>query len=137
MTQYVYTIGYSGRKMHEIKAIADRLEAVIFDIRFSPRSRAPMWNKSSFERELGRRYQHVKAFGNKNYKGGPIELVDFEAGVERIQASGRPVILMCACKNPAICHRTNIRRRLQALGFQVEEASSARPASPNTQPRLL
>ena len=136
MTQHVYTIGYSGRKMHEIKAIADRLEAVIFDIRFSPRSRVPMWSKSSFEREFGRRYRHVKAFGNKNYKGGPIELVDFKAGVAEIQISGRPVILMCACKNPAICHRTHIAERLLAHGIHAQEIGKTIP-SPNVQPALL
>jgi uncharacterized protein (DUF488 family) len=136
MTQYVYTIGYSGRKMHEIKAIADKLEAVIFDIRFSPRSRVPMWNKSSFQQTFGRRYQHVKAFGNKNYKGGPIELVDFQAGVAEIQMSGRPVILLCTCKEPRICHRTLIAERLAAQGIVALEIGKTIP-TPNVQPALL
>lgn len=121
MTQQVYTLGYSGRKMPEIQALVERLGAVIFDIRFSPRSRAPVWNGTNFQRVFGARYRHMKAMGNKNYKGGPIALVDYEAGKAAIEAMGRPVILMCVCKDASICHRTTIAERLKSEGFTVEE----------------
>lgn len=121
MTTKVYTLGYSGKKMHEIEALVKQVGGILFDIRFSPRSRAPVWNGSNFRKVFAARYKHVKALGNKNYKGGPIALVDFDAGLEQIKASGRPVILMCACKDPRICHRTTIAERLTAMGFECEE----------------
>ena len=131
MTKSVYTLGYSGRKMPEIEALVNRLGAVIFDIRFSPRSRAPVWSGKNFQTVFGARYRHVKALGNKNYKGGPIALVDFEAGKKAIETMGRPVILMCVCKNPAICHRTTIAERLRVEGFTVEELAP-KPKRPRT-----
>lgn len=123
MTKKVYTLGYSGRKPAEIKKIAEKLNAVVFDIRFSPRSRAPQWTKKRLTEVLGiTGYMHLKALGNANYKnGGPIEFVDFEAGLQAIEASSRPVILMCGCKSPNGCHRTTAARQLIEQGFNVKE----------------
>jgi len=122
MTQIVFTLGYSGKKMHEIEALVKRHEAILFDIRFSPYSRAPMWNQSNFQKVFGGRYRHIKTLGNINYKsGGPIQIADFDAGVKEIKQSGRPVILMCACKDYHTCHRRAIADRLRLLGFQVSE----------------
>lgn len=121
MTQRVYTIGYGGRKPSEIKQIAEALDAIVFDIRFSPRSRNPQWAGKNVKALLGDRYHHVREFGNRNYKGGAIELVDFDAGRGLIEDSSRPVILMCVCKDPACCHRTTIAEQLRAEGFEVEE----------------
>ena len=128
MKPKVYGIGYSGRKLHEIRQLVQDLDAVVFDIRFSPRSRAPQWNGNRLSDELGSdRYLHVKEFGNKNYRGGPIELVDYEGGKSIIEASTRPIILMCVCKDPAICHRTLIMGRLEMEGFEVEELNRTKP----------
>lgn len=124
MTVRVYTLGYSGKKMYEIEELVKQVGGILFDIRFSPRSRAPVWNGSNFREVFGARYKHVKALGNRNYKGGPIALVDFEAGLEQIRASGRPVILMCACKDYDVCHRKTIAERLRPIGFEVSELTT-------------
>lgn len=136
MTQRVYTLGYSGRKMPALQELVEKLGAVIFDIRFSPRSRAPVWSGKNFQTTFGARYRHVKDFGNEAYKTGGIKLVDYEAGKAAIEAMGRPVVLMCACKNPAICHRTTIAERLRAEGFTVEELAP-KPKRPKTLQMLL
>ena len=128
MTQRVYTLGYSGRKPAEILQIAEGLDAVVFDVRFSPRSRVPHWSRKRLTELLGDRYLHIRALGNRNYRGGPIELEDFPAGLELIQDSERPVILMCACKDPAICHRSTIADMLRGVGLEVAELGSTATA---------
>lgn len=126
MTRQVYTIGYTGRKPEEVKRIVRDMDAVLFDIRFSPRSRIPQWAGSNVSALVGvGNYRHVKALGNANYKGdGPVELVNYPAGLAAILASTRPVILMCACGNPATCHRTVVAHMLAADGLEVVEISS-------------
>ena len=127
MTDQVFTIGYSGRKPADIKLLAEELDATVFDVRFSPRSRVPHWTRKRLSELLGDRYCHVRALGNRNYRGGPIELEDFPAGLALIQESDRTIILMCACKDPAICHRTTIAEKLRKVGMQVTELNPGRP----------
>lgn len=139
MTQQIYTLGYSGRSPAEIKQLVDNLDAVLLDIRFSPRSRIPHWAGKNLRALLGEtRYQHLKALGNRNYKGGPIALVDYEAGQAAITQAKRPVILMCVCHDYHTCHRAVVAERLRAAGFQVTELGpdDPTPQQPN-QPSLF
>ncbi len=50
MTRSVYTIGYQGRSIEEISAVVDQLDAILVDIRFSPRSRRPELNLQALRR---------------------------------------------------------------------------------------
>lgn len=111
----VYTLGYTGLNMAAIKAKLEEVNGVLVDCRFSPFSRAPVWQKASFIRELGPRYIHVKQFGNRNYRpqdaGRGIDLVDPESGIRILEANGvfdvegGSVVLMCACPESSGCHR--------------------------------
>ena len=121
MTHTIYTYGYSGKHPEQLNQLVTALDATIFDIRFSPRSRNAAWSEKRLRERFADRYQHVKAFGNANYKGGDILIVNYEAGRALIEKSDRPVILMCVCRNPAICHRTHIARLLRTAGFTVTE----------------
>ena len=76
MLHKLYTYGYSGRTPHKLQTLAKQLEAVVADIRFSPRSRIPDWSGGRLQKLLGDRYRHLPALGNRNYKGGPVEFVD-------------------------------------------------------------
>jgi uncharacterized protein (DUF488 family) len=118
----LYTLGYSGWTPQAIQAEAQDRNAVVCDIRYSPTSRHPQWNRRQLAQLLGARYQHVQALGNRNYKsGGPIELADYEAGKEviaQILATGQSVILMCACKDVAMCHRLTAAEQ-SAADFSV------------------
>jgi uncharacterized protein (DUF488 family) len=120
MTLEVYTLGYSGRNLIELMWIARALDAVIFDIRYSVWSYNPEFRQKRLAKALGERYRHVGDLGNINhYGGGEIQLVDYAAGRVQIEASERPVVLMCACRNAETCHRTTIANRLRAEGFTV------------------
>lgn len=50
-----------------------------------------------------------------------IELVDYEAGLREIEASERAVILMCACKDYSLCHRSMLAVMLSKAGYKVKE----------------
>lgn len=122
MTDKIYTIGYTGRKPESIKEIIAALGATLFDIRLSPRSRVPYWNEGPLRALLGERYRHVKSLGNVNYKtGGPIQILDYAAGVATILQHPRPVVLMCACKDFHTCHRETVAKLLRKEGYSVQE----------------
>jgi uncharacterized protein (DUF488 family) len=119
----LYTLGYLAWTPPAVVQCVQDLGAVVTDIRFSPTSRHPAWRQATLRRTLGECYRHIGALGNRHYKGGPVELVDLEAGLttlaEFLEAS--PVILLCACAVVDGCHR-----RL------VAEAYAARYAMPIT-----
>ena len=112
----LYTFGYSGRQPEELQAQAEQLDAMVADIRFSPRSRVPQWSGGRLARLLGDRYHHLSALGNRNSKGGPIELVDVEQGIDQIadRLAHQPVILLCVCRDVQKCHRRLVAETIVA-----------------------
>ncbi len=123
----VFTAGYTGRTVAQLLEAAQTLNADVMDIRFSPRSRNPVWSGSRLAESLGDRYRHLRAFGNANYKeleGPGTVLVDAEEGVRAVRStleSGRNVILLCACKDPAGCHRTDVAALLRSRDIECDE----------------
>ena len=119
----LYTFGYSGRLPDQLRTLAEHLDAVVVDIRFSPRSRTPVWTGGRLRKHLGERYRHLPALGNRNYKGGPIEFVDLEAGVVEVGELLRqqPVILLCVCVDVQRCHRLPAAEAIAArYGVTIE-----------------
>jgi uncharacterized protein (DUF488 family) len=107
----LYDLGYLDlRKSEKLAQFCQAIDAVVVDARFSPNSRDPQWRKGALEKLLGERYHHVKALGNKNYKGGEIDFVDLQGGIDAIAhlLQSHPVIVMCACWKRHICHRVNV-----------------------------
>ena len=103
----LYTYGYAGQRPQQLKALAESLDALVVDIRFSPRSRMPAWTGGRLQKLLGERYLQLSALGNRNYKGGTIEFLDQEIGISQVGdlLSRHPVILLCACADVNRCHR--------------------------------
>lgn len=114
----IYTLGYSGWKIDDIRATVDRLDAVLVDVRMVPRSRVLHWNSYALGREFGPRYAWVRELGNKNYKGTfeQIEIANFPAGEQRLReligaapapslVDGKAIILLCGCADVNQCHR--------------------------------
>jgi len=141
----IYTLGYSGWKPEAIKRVAERLGAIVLDVRASARSRRAAWTAKGFAELLGDRYVRFREFGNRNYLDwdAPIELNDSAAGLARIRkllgmfenAWKRPVILLCACRDVTVCHRKVVAELLAAeLGWPVEHLA---PEVPPKQSRLF
>lgn len=145
----LYTVGYQGLKVDELKATAEKLGAMLADVRYSPRSRDPNWSGKRLAEALGDRYCHLQSLGNRNYKGsgGEIELEDIDQGTLAVKLllEKQPVILMCACWNLQECHRKVVSEIIaQRLGCEVTHLwradvkayTPAAPAEPDPQPPL-
>jgi uncharacterized protein (DUF488 family) len=122
MTNTAYTAGYSGATLQGLAQVAEKLDAVVFDIRLNPHSRMAEWNQRPMQERLGDRYQHVSSLGNLNYRrGGSIAIADLQAGTTLVRQSAKPVILLCGCRDARRCHRTVVAHHLRQLRLQVEE----------------
>jgi hypothetical protein len=128
MNKQVYLTGYTSKKPADLKAMVERMGARLIDIRYSANSRVPQWRNLSLVDLLGDAYYHLIVFGNIAYKEKRIQVYNFPAGESWLfwhfkDHPEQPVILMCACKDAKVCHRTNVGERLAALGYNVEELS--------------
>lgn len=134
----LYTLGYLGHTLDEIVAMANKLNGFVVDARFSPRSRLPQYEKSAFGTALGHRYLHVAALGNVNYRDSdkPIVIADFEAGFVQVLRAMREKkqwpMLMCACRDAHLCHRTVLAKRFKDYGYDCFEVNwtSLKPVEP-------
>jgi uncharacterized protein (DUF488 family) len=115
-SQSLYTFGYNGQQPEKLLALAEQLDTVVADIRFSPRSRVPHWNGGRLAKLLGGRYHHLPVLGNRHYKGGPVEIVDLEAGLAQVAdlLAHQPIILLCVCAQVERCHRRLVAEAISA-----------------------
>lgn len=105
----IYTLGYgAGWSPSTLAAEVARHDALLWDIRYQPWSRTRQWRREALAELLGERYVYVKALGNVNYRGGPIQLADPAAAVRpaRLALERWPLILLCGCPDHEDCHRS-------------------------------
>lgn len=127
----VYTTGYGGDKTNRgdskpgrLLQLAEELDAVIFDIRHVPWSKAPCWRKASMAAQFGDRYRHIPALGNRNYNGATgdgFDIVDLQYGICQILHSEKPPLLLCACDLHDGCHRNYVAQFLKGYVDDVRE----------------
>lgn len=133
----IYTIGYTGWTPLALRAQVLGLQAILIDIRYAPRSKRSEWTPPELQALLGDDYRLMQSLGNKNYQeAAPIELADPEAAVRPIRTEllARPVVLMCACKQPEACHRTVAAEFLaERLGAPVVHIPAGVTVLPNDQ----
>ncbi len=108
----IYTLGYARWAVEDVKKQLQTLEATLVDVRHSPHTSKPGFSRDDLSARFGDRYLHVPAFGNVNYKDGPIEIARPEQGIEKMQGLERSPILMCGCQSPRTCHRSVIAELL-------------------------
>jgi uncharacterized protein (DUF488 family) len=117
-----YTTGYTGKQVEQLPALLDYYDAILADIRFSPRSRHLQWTRDYLSLMLRERYRHVPALGNRNYKThDKIQIHNLEIGVRLIQSWDANVVLLCACAELENCHRRVVKAELERRGHEVEE----------------
>jgi len=112
----LYTVGYIGWRLQDIQAVLESHQASLVDIRFAPYSRNPAFRKAHLQAQLGARYVHAQALGNRNYQGGPVEIVDYQRGrriIAGLLDQWGAAILMCACAEVEECHRKGVGDRLR------------------------
>ena len=114
------TIGYRGRSFSGLsELLQEHGVGVLIDIRYAAETRQKAFAKSTLSRRLpseaGIAYVHCGALGNRNYRSGPISIVDLDAGaaeVERLVAEHGTAAIMCACRSVEGCHREEAARAL-------------------------
>jgi hypothetical protein len=120
----IYTAGYGGHVARSLVLAARQLDALVIDIRHSPRSKNPGYDQKELIGALDSRYHHLPQLGNVNYGGqGAIQLANAEEGIRRVLeiAHARTVILMCGCGEFSGCHRATVAQLLAMKGVSTEE----------------
>ena len=128
----LYTIGYASQadriRLDDLMQDERRL---LIDIRYAPRSRFyPAFGRAALDgrynvaepspmpaSERRVRYVWSQSLGNRHdANGGPILLDTPALGIAQVVATlleGRDVILLCACRDEARCHRLLVARLVQ------------------------
>lgn len=131
---HLYTLGYARWSPAAVQSEIDRLGATLVDVRMAPTSRRPEWRRDALHALLGRRYVHMPALGNVNFRdGGPIRLHHPEQAVgpiARLLERG-PVVLLCGCDDWQTCHRSVAADYLaqQIDGVQVRHLEPPAPVA--------
>jgi hypothetical protein len=127
---HLWAVGYREDAGREFLGTHEADTGTLFvDIRDTPNAPfQPEWSRRRLRKRFGRRYRHLRALGNINYRkpGEPIIFRDEEAGfsaVERWLLEGWSVVFICACADRAGCHGTLAVRQMQNR-LQAEERVS-------------
>ena len=102
----IYTIGYERRTAAHILTIAQCLDAIILDVRGTPRSRKPDFQKSKLEQLWGSRYAWLGDLLG-NHGGYHVTPKGLEA-LDAHYRGSRNCLLMCMEAAPADCHRHHL-----------------------------
>ena len=117
----LYTYGYDS---YPIGKVIDHLTSNgvrhVVDVRFKPFSRNPSYRQGPLRSQLtlaGIRYTHMPGLGNRNYKGGPVDLMDASKIVVLLEMIEKEegVCILCVCPKPEGCHRRLISDTLQGI----------------------
>jgi hypothetical protein len=120
----IYTCGYSGHTPEQLKQAAEKIDALVLDIRHMRRSRMFEWNEDNLFRVLGAaRYCPLPEWGNLHYKGGAIKLADAPRGLLKVfkLLETHNVILLCGCREYSHCHRRVCAELFHERGVETQE----------------
>lgn len=128
----IYTLGYARWSVDEVGHTLETLDAALVDVRYNPSTSKPGFSRNELQARFPDRYLHVAAFGNVNYKGGPIQLADPERGLQRVEALNDRPVLMCGCRDPKSCHRSVVAERIAEEGEPIKHLRApSEPGQPN------
>jgi uncharacterized protein (DUF488 family) len=139
MSPIVYTIGHSNRQLEDFLSILlERKVTAVADVRSQPYSRAnPQFNRESLAKSLARHEVAYVFLGEELgartndpacYVGDRVQYEMlartklFQSGLDRVEKGvlKHEVALMCAEKEPLVCHRSIlVARHLVQRGLQI------------------
>ncbi len=122
--QRIFTTGYTGKDINDLKPMLEALEAMLVDIRFAPYSRVFHWRKVYLKSLLGEKYRHIPNLGNRTYKEDRMTIQNLQLGVETILSLPSNIVLLCACEKTENCHRRLIVEELEKRAIQTEDISN-------------
>lgn len=117
----IYTTGYTGKDINDLKPMLDAFDAVLVDVRFAPYSQILHWRQIYLKVLLGKKYLHIPNLGNRTYKEDKITIQNLKLGVETVLNLEFDVVLMCVCEKPENCHRRVIIEELHQRNIETIE----------------
>lgn len=135
--QRIFTTGYTGRDINDLKPMLEALDAMLIDIRFAPFSQVFHWRKVYLKSLLGEKYRHIPNLGNRTYKEDKISIQNLKLGIETILNLPFNVVLMCACEKTEKCHRRLIVEELANREIKTEEILTWKTRDASTQTKLF
>lgn len=119
----IYTTGYGGKNIADLKPMLDALDAVLVDIRFVPHSDILHWRKTYLKVLLGKNYLHIANLGNRTFRENNVTIQNLKLGIETVLSLDKNTVLMCGCEKLENCHRLIIAGELMKQGIETEEIS--------------
>ncbi|MGI8544590.1 MAG: DUF488 family protein [Aridibacter sp.] len=123
-TNKIFTTGYTGKDINDLKPMLADLDAMLIDIRFAPYSQVMHWRKVYLKALLGEKYRHIPNLGNRTYKENKISIQNLKLGIETILHLPSNVVLMCACEKMENCHRRIIAEELRQTEVESKEIAN-------------
>jgi uncharacterized protein (DUF488 family) len=117
----IYSTGYTGKDINDLKPLISALDAVLVDVRFSPTSQVLHWRQNYLKVLLKRKYLHIPNLGNRTFKEDKITIQNLQLGVETLLKLDENAVLFCACDVVENCHRRYIIEALHKQNVEVEE----------------
>ncbi len=117
----IYSTGYTGKDINDLKPLISALDAVLVDVRFSPASQVLHWRQNYLKVLLKHKYLHIPNLGNRTFKENKITIQNLQLGVETLLKLDKNAVIFCACDNVENCHRRLIIEELQKQNVAVEE----------------
>ena len=133
----IYTTGYTGKNINDLKPMIDSLDAVLADVRFAPYSQILHWRQVYLKVLLGKKYLHIPNLGNRTYKEDKITIQNLKLGVETILSLETNVVLMCACEKLENCHRRVIVEEFRKREIETVELETWKTRDSATQLKLF
>ncbi len=133
----IFTTGYTGKDIGDLKPLLEVLDAMLIDVRFSPFSRIMHWRKVYLKALLGEKYRHIANLGNRTYLEEKITIQNLNLGIETVLHLPFNVVLMCACEKPENCHRRLIIAELDNRKVATEEISNWKTGDASMQTKLF
>jgi uncharacterized protein (DUF488 family) len=119
--QKIFTTGYTGKDINDLRPMLEDLGAILIDVRFAPYSRIMHWQKVYLKALLGNKYRHVPNLGNRTFKENKVTIQNLQLGLETVLSLNENAVLMCACEKVGDCHRRLIIAELNQREIETEE----------------
>ncbi len=119
--QKIFTTGYTGQDINDLKPMLESLDAILVDIRFVPESQILHWRQMYLKILLGKKYRHIPNLGNRTYKEGKITIQNLRLGVETVLNLEINAVLMCVCEKSENCHRRLVIEEFRGRNVETVE----------------
>jgi hypothetical protein len=78
----LYTTGYAGRDINDLKPMLDALDVGLVDVRFSPTSEVLRRRQIYLKALLREKYYHVAPLGSRAFRDGKAQIQNLDLGIK-------------------------------------------------------